>query len=147
IEESPAQPAVPRPKKRKRAQASPPETNVDLPTGPTEQGNGSETEPGQESVPTNHVSHIRETKGEAGEQMQTGKTPKCTFPGKVEISLERFQDGGTQLVECPVCRRTRTLSPHKGVIKFPSHEKRKMTTPNTGQRWTRIDSDWDVVGG
>ena len=33
------------------------------------------------------------------------------------------------------------------VLKHGIHEKRKTTTPNTGKRWAKIDSDWDVVEG
>jgi hypothetical protein len=64
-----------------------------------------------------------------------------------QISLKRFQESGVTLVECPDCACTRTLSPHGGVPRFKSHDKRKTTTPTTGQRWARIDSDWNVVGG
>ncbi|GHO55776.1 hypothetical protein KSB_42510 [Ktedonobacter robiniae] len=77
--------------------------------------------------------------------VQTGKTPKCTFPGLVEISLKRFQESDTQLVECPGCGRMRTLMPSKGVLKFKPHEKRKMNTPNTGKRWVLSETIWEVV--
>jgi hypothetical protein len=50
-------------------------------------------------------------------------------------------------VVCPDCGRAWTLSPRGGVLRFKSHDKRKTTTPITGQRWARIDSDWDIVGG
>lgn len=134
-----------------------------------------ETEPEQETVSTNGRQNTTETgetvgeqvqtkseqeKGEenvraetrdpdisAGSLVQTVKMPKCTFPGLVSIDLKRFQDSGTQLVECPGCGRTRTLSPSKGVLRFKPHEKRKVNTPNTEKRWAKIDADWDVVGG
>jgi hypothetical protein len=117
----------------------------------TEQGNGSKTEPEtkpeREATRADHDHHNTETVVTAGEQEQTGKMPKCTFPGLVSIDLKRFQDSDTQLVECPGCGRTRTLTPVKGMLRFKPHEKRKTNTPNTGKRWAKIDSDWDVVGG
>jgi hypothetical protein len=117
----------------------------------TEQGNGSKTEletkPEGEAVQANNAPHNTETVVTAGEQVQPVKTPKCTFPGKVSIELERFLNSDTQLVECPDCGRTRTLSPSKGVIKFSSHEKRKTNTPNTGKRWVMRETIWKVVGG
>ena len=81
------------------------------------------------------------------EQVQTSKSPKCTFSGVVSIDLKRFQDSGVALVECPDCSRTRSLSPHKGVLRFPSHDQRKIQTPVTSQRWAKEKTDWDVVGG
>src|SRR5205814_5381806 len=39
------------------------------------------------------------------------------------------------------------LVPHRGVLRFKPHDKRKTTTPNTGQRWAKKGNvDWDVVG-
>ena len=105
------------------------------PSESTEQGNGSGTEPEREAVQALHVPHTTETGGTVGEQTQTVKTPKCTFPGVVSIELQRFLDSGVTLVECPDCARTRSLSPSKGVLRFPSHDKRKTRTPNTDQRW------------
>jgi hypothetical protein len=117
----------------------------------TEQGNESKTEPEtkpeREAAQADHDPHNTETVVTASEQVQTVKTPKCTFPGKVSIELERFQDSGIQLVECPDCGRTRTLTPLKGVLRFKSHEKRKTTTPNTGKRWAIEKTTWEVVGG
>jgi hypothetical protein len=115
------------------------------PSEPTEQGNGSGTEPEQEAVSAHQQQ--QNTTETVGEQMQTVKTPKCTFSGVVSIELQRFLDSGIRLVECPNCARTRSLSPHKGVLRFPSHDKRKITTPNTGQRWALCETIWKVVGG
>src|SRR5438552_7145687 len=87
------------------------------------------------------------TRDLVGDQVRTAKTLKCTFAGRVEIEPKRFLESGIKLVECPNCASTRSLSPRNGVLRFPSHDQRKTTTPNSGQRWARIDSDWDVVGG
>jgi hypothetical protein len=127
-----------------------PSAEAPLPAS-TEQGNESKTEPEtkpeQETASANGQQNMTKTVVTVGEQVQTVKTPKCTFPGKVSIELKRFQASSTQLVECPDCGRTRTLSPSKGVIKFPSHEKRKTNTPNTGKRWAIHEMTWKVVEG
>ncbi len=106
-----------------------------------------ETKPEQETVSTNGQQNATEQRETVDNLVQTGKTPKCTFPGLVSIDLKRFQESDTQLVECPGCGRMRTLTPSKGVLKFKPHEKRKMNTPNTEKRWVEIDADWKVVGG
>jgi hypothetical protein len=41
----------------------------------------------------------------------------------------------------------RSLEPRNGVLRFKSHDKRKTTTPNTEQRWARVDLAWGVVRG
>src|SRR5260370_29830502 len=71
------------------------------------------------------------------------------FCGIVPIDLNRFVESGVALVECPDCGRAWTLSPSGGVLRFKSHDKRKMNTPNTGRRWERRGggTDWNVVGG
>lgn len=81
-------------------------------------------------------------------QVQPSTSPKCTFAGVVAIDLTRFADRGVALVACPACARLRSLSPHKGVLRFPSHDRRKMQTPVTGVRWAaQGKTDWGVVGG
>jgi len=80
------------------------------------------------------------------EQAQTSTSSKCTFFGEVSIDLKRFADSGVALVECPDCGRTRSLSPNKGILRFPSHDRRKMQTSVTGLRWATSDkTDWGVV--
>ncbi len=87
------------------------------------------------------------TRDLVGDQVKTVKTLKCPFPGLVEIEAQRFLESGIKLVECPNCARTRTLSPRNGVLRFPSHDRRKIRTPNTDQRWTQGETAWEVVGG
>jgi hypothetical protein len=77
---------------------------------------------------------------------QPTQSTKCTFSGIVPIDLKRFQESGVSLVECPDCASMRTLEPRGGVLRFKPHDKRKTTTPNTGRRWARGKTDWDVVG-
>ena len=78
--------------------------------------------------------------------LQPTQSTKCTFFGTVPIDLKRFQESGVSLVECPDCASMRTLEPRGGILRFKSHDKRKTTTANTGQRWIRIDADWNVLG-
>jgi hypothetical protein len=87
------------------------------------------------------------TRDLVGDQVKTAKTPKCPFPGIVEIERKRFLESGIKLVECPNCLRTRTLELRHGVLRFPSHEKRKTHTPNTDPRWAIHETIWKVVGG
>lgn len=82
-----------------------------------------------------------------GDQVQTAKTPKCTFSGVVPIETRHFLDSGTRLVECPDCAAMRSLDLQKGVLRFKSHDRRKTTTPNTEERWARVDLVWDVMKG
>jgi hypothetical protein len=114
------------------------------PSEPTEKRNGSGTEPEREAVPANKQHNTMET---VGEHVQTAKTPKCTFFDVVSIELQRFLDSGIRLVECPNCARTRSLSPRNGVLRFPSHYKRKTNAPVTGVRWAMEKTIWEVVGG
>jgi len=81
------------------------------------------------------------------DQKQIAKSTKCTFSGVVPIDLKLFLESGVALVECPDCACTRTLEPRDGVLRFKSHDKRKTTTPNTGQRWAKGEPDWNVIGG
>ena len=80
---------------------------------------------------------MAETVETAENQAQTSTSPQCTFLGEVPIGLKQFADSGVVLVECPDGSRTRSLSPHKGVLRFPAHDQRKMQTPVTGVRWAR----------
>jgi len=123
-----------------------PDAPVSRPDG-AEEARANGTEPQRETVQGSEQQNTTETVGTVGEQVQTVKTPKCTFSGIVSIDLERFLASSTHLVECPGCGRTRTLEPHGGVLRFKSHDKRKTTTPNTGQRWAMEKMNWDVVGG
>jgi hypothetical protein len=61
------------------------------------------------------------TRDLVGDQVKTAKVLKCTFPG--------------------------SLSTRNGVLRFPSHDKRKTRTPHTGQRWVMEQTTWEVVGG
>jgi len=96
------------------------------------------------AVPTAQGEHARSRKTAAA---QPTISTKCTFSGVVSIDCKRFLARGVPLVECPDCAATRTLKPHGEVLRFKSHDKRKTRTPNTGQRWARGETDWDVVGG
>jgi AAA domain len=95
--------------------------------------------------PTEPVTQARSRKKE---ELQSATSGNCTFSGIVPIALQRFEQSGVSVVECPGCGRVWTLSPSCGVLRFKSHDKRKMNTPNTRRRWVRgeRETDWDVVG-
>ena len=82
-----------------------------------------------------------------GDQQQPAKPTKCPFSGVVPIEATRFLDSGVTLVACPNCARTRSLALRKGVLRFPSHDKRKTHAPVTSQRWAMGETIWEVVGG
>jgi hypothetical protein len=105
-----------------------------------------ETEPQQETGQANGQQSTTKT---AQELAQTSTSPNRTFSGGlVPIDLKRFTDSGISLVECPDCRRMRSLSPVKGVLRFRPHTRRKQQTPLTEKRWSSSGkTGWDVVGG
>ncbi|GHO78193.1 hypothetical protein KSD_59640 [Ktedonobacter sp. SOSP1-85] len=47
---------------------------------------------------------------------------------------------------CADCACTRTLNPQGEVLQLKAHDKRKTSTPNTGPRWAKVETDWDVIG-
>src|SRR5579859_1692343 len=76
---------------------------------------------------------------------QSPKAVKCTFSGMVAIDLQQFLDSGVPSVECPDCTSTSSLSPHKGVLRFPSHKRRKTRSTSTESRWAKREMIWAVV--
>src|SRR5713226_8098044 len=106
-------------------------------------------EPERETVQENEQQNTTKTVEMAEEPVQTSASPKCTFSRTVvAIDLKRFTASSVTSVECPDCGRTRSLSPVKGVLRFPPHDRRKMQTSVTGKRWSaKGKTDWDVVGG
>jgi hypothetical protein len=82
-----------------------------------------------------------------GDQIQVVNALKCSFSGVLSIELKQFLDSGIRLFECPECARMRSLSPRNGVLRFPSHDKRKRRIPNIEQRWAMEKTIWEVVGG
>ncbi len=50
-------------------------------------------------------------------------------------------------VKCLIVDDAQDLSLSKGVLRFPSHDKRKTCTPNTDERWAMEQTIWEVVGG
>jgi hypothetical protein len=105
-------------------------------------------EPEQQTIPENERASTTKTVETAKEQEQTSTSPKCAFSRTViPIDLKRFTNSGVTSVECPDCGRTRSLSPVKGVLRFPPHEPRKIQTEVQGKRWSATGkTDWAVVG-
>ncbi len=82
-----------------------------------------------------------------GDQVGVEKTSKCSFAGVLEIQARHFLDSETQRVECPACGRLRSLSPHNGILRYPSHDKRKKQVAQTEPRWVQSETGWEVVSG
>ena len=114
-----------------------------------EQGNGSGTESEREAVQTPGVQSTTETNVSVGDTARSAKE-KCTFCEEVPIDLVAFAESGTRIVECPTCGATRSLEPHRGVLRFKSHDKlskRKTKAQLTTKRWAKREMTWKVVGG
>jgi len=79
-------------------------------------------------------------------QKQSATQPKCTFFGEVPIDLQQFLDSGVSLVECPDCTSTSALSPHKGILRFKSHNRRKTRNLTAEPRWAERETVWAVIG-
>jgi hypothetical protein len=82
-----------------------------------------------------------------GDQIETANTSKCSFSGVLEILSQQFLDSGIGRIECPNCHALRLVTPRKGVLRYPSHDKRKTRTPQTDQRWVKRETAWEMVGG
>src|SRR6266567_3091931 len=122
-----------------------PSVEVAQSESPSDEARVDETEE-RSSAESEHPSDPHDEQAHASNAVRnsalSAKPGKCTFSGIVQISLKRFEESGVALVECPDCGRTWTLSPRGGVLRFKSHDKRKTTTLNTGQRWARGKTDW-----
>ena len=105
-------------------------------------------EPERQTVQENEQQNTTKTVETAQEQVQTSTSPQCMFSRTViPIDLKRFTASSVTVVECPDCSRTRSLSPVKGVLRFPPHEPRKIQTEVKGKRWSATGkTDWNVVG-
>jgi len=114
---------------------------------PKDNANGNEPE--QQTVQENEQQNPTKAVETVQEPVQTSTAPKCTFSRTVIlIDPQRFTDSSVSSVECPDCGRTRSLSPVKGVLRFPPHEPRKIQVEVKGKRWSATGkTDWDVVGG
>jgi hypothetical protein len=87
---------------------------------------------------------VSECKG-AESQKQPATQPKCTFSGEVPVDLQQFLDSGIRLVECPDCTSTSALSPHKGILHFKPHKRRKTRSLSIEPRWARREMIWAVM--
>lgn len=112
------------------------------PAEPTGEVQASET---QEEQADQKTEERASSNDEHSVVMQPTKSVKCTFSGVVPIDLQQFLDSGVPLVECPDCTSTSSLSPHKGVLRFASHKRRKTRSTSTEPRWTKREMIWAVV--
>jgi AAA domain len=105
-------------------------------------------EPEQQTVSESEPQDTTKTVEKVKEQEHTSPSRNCSFVGEVPIDPKRFTDTGIALVECPRCSRTRSLSPVKGVLRFPAHTPRIQQTALSSKRWSATGkTDWSVVGG
>jgi len=112
-----------------------------------EQGDESRAQREQEVAQTDISPHPMETSALAGDSAPSANPAQCPFSRvEVPIDLEAWAESGTRVVECPDCGATRTLEPHRGVLRFKQHGrvKRKKLT---AKRWARREMTWRVVGG
>jgi hypothetical protein len=95
-------------------------------------------------APSPKPEQVSEHKG-VESQKRSAAQPKCTFSGEVPIDLQQFLDSGVHLVECPDCTSTSALSPHKGILHFKPHKRRKTRSTLTEPRWVRREMIWAMV--
>jgi hypothetical protein len=116
-------------------------------SGTGEQGDGSGAQREQETAQTDVSPHSMETSVEAGDSAPSANPTRCPFSRvEVPIDLQAWAESGTRVVECPDCGATRSLEPHRGVLRFKQHSsvKRKKLT---AKRWAMDETIWKVVGG
>jgi hypothetical protein len=115
-----------------------PVENSDVETKDHVNGN----EPERQTVQENERTSPTET---AKEPVQPAAQPKCTFHGEVPIDFEQFLESGVSLVECPDCTSTSALAPHKEILHFKPHKRRKTRSTSTEPRWAKREMIWAVV--
>lgn len=111
-------------------------------TSPAQTELGKAKKESQTLSPT--LSQMPDHKGEQS-QKQPATQPKCAFFGEVPIDLEQFLESGVSLVQCPDCTSTSALSPHKGILQFKPHKRRKRRSTSTEPRWIKREMIWAVV--
>jgi len=115
---------------------------------PPSESTGVDQASGTETEEVGQVQSEPATRDEVQETLkQPAKPSKCTFSGVVLIELQQFLDSGVLLVECPDCTSTSSLSPHNGILRFKSHNKRKTRNLTTEPRWAERETAWAVVSG
>lgn len=82
-----------------------------------------------------------------GDQAPKGNTLRCTFSDVLDIELGRFQESGVARGECPECAALRQLQLRNGILRYPSHERRKTQTLQTERRWVQSETRWEIISG
>ncbi len=82
-----------------------------------------------------------------GDQAPKGDTLRCTFSDVLDIEPGRFQESGVARGECPECAALRQLQLRNGILRYPSHEKRKTQTLQTERRWVQGKDKWEIISG
>lgn len=83
-----------------------------------------------------------------GDQMPAPSASKCSFSGVLKkIPLQRFLESGIERVECPDCQALRQVTPRNGVLRYPTHDKRKTRVSQTEPRWAQGGEEWEPISG
>ena len=83
-----------------------------------------------------------------GDRMPVPSASKCSFSGVLKkIPLQRFLESGIERVECPDCQALRLVVPRNGVLRYPTHDKRKTRVPQTEPRWAQGGEEWEPISG
>jgi energy-coupling factor transporter ATP-binding protein EcfA2 len=82
-----------------------------------------------------------------GNQMPAPTSGKCSFSGVLEIPPQRFLESGIDRVECPDCQAHRQVVPRNGVLRYPTHDRRKTRTPQKEPRWAQGGEEWEPISG
>lgn len=85
------------------------------------------------------------TRDPVGEHIPTGNTNRCSFSGTIEIDAQRFLESGIERIECPDCHALRQITPRNGILRYPTHDKRKTRAPQTEPRWVQGEAGWEVI--
>jgi hypothetical protein len=118
--------------------------------------------PDPQEKPSGFQSEVQDLSSKKGPQRRVGErapqrdpvgetptalpsSPTCSFKGSIDISPEQMKETGISLVECPDCAGTRSLPFSGRTIRFPSHPKRKTSTPNEDERWVKRNAVWKLA--
>lgn len=82
-----------------------------------------------------------------GDQVPKGNTLRCTFSDVLDIEPGRFQESRVARGECPECAALRQLQLRNGILRYPSHERRKTQTLQTERRWAQGETRWEIISG
>ncbi len=56
------------------------------------------------------------------------------FSTPISLLAQRLLESGVERVECPDCHALRQITPRNGILRYPTHDKRKTRVPQTEPR-------------